>query len=241
MKRTFIAASTALSMMAGSAFAAPVELITNGGFESGTLAGWTVTDLAGGSGSWFANSGLTSPLSGSATVGAAGGVFYAVTDQTGPGTHALEQSFTVPLGASSVILSFDMFMNDLSGVGPLVNLIGLDHTAGPSQHARVDIMSILAGALSTAPIDITAILVPPSVDPGAIPNPYTAYAFDITGSVTPGGTYKIRFAETDNQLFFNQGVDNVSVRATVIPEPGTLALIALGLIGMGAVRRYQRG
>ena len=35
------------------ALAGPTELLTNGDFELGGFAGWTVTDLLGGSGSFF--------------------------------------------------------------------------------------------------------------------------------------------------------------------------------------------
>jgi hypothetical protein len=53
----------------GGQHANAVELITNGTFETGTFAGWTLTDLAGSNGSWFIDDadGFT-PLSGTATV-----------------------------------------------------------------------------------------------------------------------------------------------------------------------------
>jgi hypothetical protein len=225
-----------LALASGVAGAAPIQLITNGGFETGTFAGWTVTDLANGSGSWFIDdaNGAT-PFSGLGTVGPAAGSSYAVTDQTGPGTHVLEQSFFVPLGATSVVVSFDMFRNDWDA-GPIVNAAGLDHLAGANQHARVDIMTAAAGAFSTAVLDIVAALVAPGVDAGADPNGYTPYLFDITAMVTPGATYKIRYAEVDNQSFFNQGVDNVSIVAQV-PEPGTLALLGLAVAGIAFSRR----
>lgn len=230
IKKSQLAIALGLALASGFANAAPIQLITNGGFES-AFAGWSVTDLAGGSGTWFIDDadGLT-PFSAQATVGPASGSFYAVTDQFGPGTHVLEQSFFVPVGATSVFLSFDMFMNDWDS-GPIVNPAGLDHTAGPNQHARVDIMSASASAFSTAAVDIVANLVAPGVDAGADPNAYTPYLFNLTGLVAGGTTYKLRFAEVDNQLFFNQGVDNVSILADV-PEPVTLALFGLGFAGM---------
>lgn len=225
---------------AGAAHASPTQLITNGGFETTDFTGWTVTDLAGGSGSWFNATGTAGPVSGLLTVGPASGSRYAVTDQGGPGTHVLEQTFTVPAGASSVIVSFDMFMNDQSNAGPLGTL--LDHTMPSQQHARVDIMSPLAGAFSTVLIDIVSTLIGPSVDAGTDPNPYTSYSFDLTGLVAPGGTYKLRFGEVDNQFFFQAGVDNVSIVAEVpgqVPEPMSAALLGLGLLGVAASRRRR--
>jgi hypothetical protein len=46
------------------------------------------------------------------------------------------------------------------------------------------------------------------------------------GALSPG-VYQIRFAETDNQLFFNMGVDNVQVLSNV-PGP----IVGAGLPGL---------
>lgn len=227
-----------VSLMSAPASAAPVELITNGGFEAG-LASWTVTDLAGGSGTWSATGAAVGPISGLPTVGPAGGLLYAVSDQTGPGTHALGQLFIVPLGATSVTLGFDMFINDFSGAGPIVDPAGLDHTAVPNQHARVDILSSVATAFDTGAGVITNLFT--GVIPGgAGPNPWLAYGFDITAFVTPGTSYLLRFAEVDNQGNFLQGVDNVSIQANTVPEPATLALLGLAFAGLAASRRKSR-
>ncbi len=208
--------------------------LINGGFETGDLTGWTVVNQAGGSGSFYIVSGITAPLSGSGTVGPAGGVFYAVSDQTGPGTHALIQPFALAPGLQ-VILTFDMFANDWDA-GPTVNPAGLDYTAIPNQHGRVDLLTGTAGPFDTGSGVIRNFYL--TVDPGADPNAYTHYVFDITDDVAAGGLFQIRFAEVDNQLFFNMGVDNVSIDA--VPEPAGVLLCGLGLACLMAYRRRCR-
>lgn len=228
--------------MLGVTSAHSVPLLTNGDFETGTFAGWTVSNLAGGTGTISIDTpGTTTPISGQSTSAAGGaphGNFYAVSDQTGPGTHALTQSFTVAAG-STVTLNFDMFVNDFDS-GPIVDPAGLTHLAGPNQHVRVDILTAAASAFDTGAGVVTNLFT--GVDAGANPNPFTPYAFDITPFVGGGGTFQIRFAEVDNQLFLNMGVDNVSIDATRrgVPEPGTLALLGAGLAGLGFVRRRRK-
>jgi hypothetical protein len=224
MRRILCAFALTLLTAVRSSALSPVELITNGNFETGTFAGWTIQDRAGGSGNWSIDvPGTTTPMSAHATApNALGGGFYAVSDQTGPGTHVLYQSFIVPLNAANVKLSFQMFANDSDG-GPHLNPAGLDHTAIPNQQARVDILFSGAAPFSTVGIDTAADLYA-GVDPQAgNPNPYKNYNFDLTGIVSPGSTYVLRFGEVDNQLYLNQGVDNVSILVTPVPEPATAA------------------
>ena len=110
---------SAVSILAGilfpvfaSAFNAnAVQLISDGGFETG-LTGWTVASSAGSGGSWFAATGSSTPLTGNPTVGPYSGTGYAATDQVGPGVNALSQNYTVPSGTTSLTLTFDMFIND---------------------------------------------------------------------------------------------------------------------------------
>ena len=213
-----------------------IELIENGDFETGDFTGWSVTDLPGGNGSWFIDGNDTlTPRGMRATVGAASGDYYAVSDQNGPGTHVLEQEFTVPLSAATVSLSFDMFVNDFSSLGPLFDALGLDHTGGLNQHARVDLLTATADSFDTTSGVVTTFFM--GVDPQAAnPNPYTNYTFDLTGIALPGETYRLRLAEVDNLFFLNQGVDNISVDFVPVPEPSTLILLGSAIFGLTSRR-----
>jgi len=212
-----LSVSCALILALGNVIRAD-ELLTNGNFASGTLEGWNADNQAGGSGTFVVISGTVTPIGGQVTVGPPlGSDFYAVSDQTGPGAHALSQLFTVPAGATSAILSFDMFVNDWSGLGPLVNPAGLDYTADPNQHARVDLLSGDAPPFDTGAGVLANFYL--SVDSGANPHAYSHYTFDITDLIAAGGTFRLRFGEVDNQFFLNQGVGNVSIDFTGAKSP----------------------
>lgn len=245
MKRAtgMLAALVLLSVGVGQVKADWVQLITNGGFESGDFTGWTETNQAGGSGSWYLSSSTYSPLSGYQTPGPASGGFYAMTDQTGPGSHVLTQTFTVVAG-SSVTLSFDMFSNDHDG-GPYSpgGSNDLNYTVSPNEHARVDILTA-----SASPFDITSGVVDNLYDSASIvssgTNPWVHYSFDITSAVAAGGTFQIRFAEVDNQSYLQQGIDNVSILeqtpSSVAPAPPNLFLLGIGALCMGGFTLRRR-
>ena len=222
-----------------------MELISNGGFESGSLSNWIIFDQPGGSGSFFLDdtSGAT-PLSGQTTVGPASGIFYGVSDQTGPGAHALIQKFTLPsTGVSQAILSWEMFVNDWSGSGPIVNTAGLNYTANPNQHGRVDL--ITAAAADNDPLTTGVGVLATyylSVDPHqTLANSYIKYSVNILPHLAPGGSYAVRFAEVDNQGFLNLGIDNVSVQITEKSPhvPGALPVFGAAC-ALGFSRRLRK-
>ncbi len=228
--RTHLArAIPACLLLATGVASAQTELIQNGGFETGDFTAWTVIDVD--SGNFLVLDTDILPLSGFPTVGAAGGTFYAVTDQTGPGVHLLIQPFTVAAGTGSLTLSFDMFVNDWSDVGP-IDCGVLDSGGDPCQIARVDVLTGAADPFSTAPGDIVSQIYL-GVDPLADPNPYTAYNVDL--SALPAGDYQLSFASVDNQYFQNQGVDNVRLLAEAGGPDAMLSADYMGATGTAGI------
>jgi MYXO-CTERM domain-containing protein len=235
-KMKFRHLTSALLLLAGGiSTSSAAQLLTNGNFETGDFTGWTSNVQAGSSGSRFIDTpGTTSPSSGSATpANAGGGSFYVVTDQGGPGSYSLIQSFTIPSTPSSVILSFEMF--NQTSVGS-ANAGTLDYAGSANQHARVDILSAAALPFETGAGVLQNYYLG---NDGAIPRPsYTSYSFDITSLVSTPGTYQLRFAQVDNQGIFQQGIDNVSINfTTAVPEPSAALLGGLALAGMLRRRR----
>jgi hypothetical protein len=225
------------------------ELITNGGFETGSLSGWTTADQAGSSGGFFARPDGMQFDPFHSTVGPASGSYYAVSDQAfsdqrGNGSHALLQTFTVAAPASSVILSFDMFVDNYNFDGSAATPSTLDYTVVPNQQARVDILSSGAGAFDTGAGDLTNFyegadsVTDPNIDN---PHLYTHYSFDITSLVGSGGAFQLRFAAANNQDNLYQGVDNVSILETpAVPEASTLVSFGLPVFGLVALLLHSR-
>jgi hypothetical protein len=224
-----IAAATALLVGPESAAAAPFSLITNGGFES-ALSGWTSAGQPGGAGAWFSQTGTSSPLNLFAVPTPPSGTFAAMTDQSGPSAQVLYQDFVVPSGVTLATLSFSEYVNNQNGV--FFNASTLDFSSGSNQQARVDLIDPL---IDSNPFTTSAAAVLLNVfHPTASNLFYNSMTVDVTSLLQAhaGGTLRLRFAETDNQYFFNFGVDNVSLSGQRVPEPASLTLVALGAIGL---------
>ncbi len=107
---------------------AQIQLITNGGFESGTFAGFTLanqlnpSDTANADHFYISAPGANTPTVNGVTFttapNAAGGNFYAVSTADLPGAHALLQNFTIPSDSPVLQLTFQMFVNDHRASAP---------------------------------------------------------------------------------------------------------------------------
>lgn len=234
MRQARILSLLVLLLLATAAPSAAAPVLVNGGFEAG-FAGWTVVDQAGGSGTWFIQTGTTSPVSGFAVPAPPEGTFAAMTDQTGPGSHVLYQDFVVPVGVTAASLSF---MELVANRHTMFHDAGnLDFTVSPNQHARVDIITTTADPFSTAGgdvlLNVQTLLA--NIDP------YALFSTDLTALLQAheGETLRLRFAEVDNQFFIQFGIDDVDLDITAaVPEPSTLAIF--GIAAVAFARRSLR-
>jgi hypothetical protein len=187
------------SLLAPSMARAQTELITNGGFETGDLGGWTVETLGGlHLGSWRINDGTYvppgpmpqafPPLSGN---------FDAVVFQVGAGTKRLTSSpIAVPDSVSAASLSWLDSIRNFDFMGSFED---------PGQEFRVLLLDanlvLIAEIYSTNPGDAPFQLGP------------NARQFDMTAALQSlaGQTVYLRFEVQDELFFFNVSVDDVSL------------------------------
>lgn len=190
-----------------------VNLLNNGGFEtnsgSGTsvFANWTAVanTVPGRVSGWFVQTGITSPFNLTAVEMPTEGDFAAITESNGPGTNILYQDFQVPAGGAQ--LSCDIYINNRAA--DFFNNGSLSYSGNPNQHFRMDIMDT-AAALDDVGTGVLQNLF--ITNPGdALVQSYQTISTDL--SAFSGQTLRLRFAEVDNQFFFNVGVDNCVLQA----------------------------
>lgn len=236
------------SLLCGFALFAQAESITNGGFEAG-LSGWTTADFVGSDGTFFAQSGATSPLNAFPVPAPPQGTNAAMTDQGAGGAHILYQDFVVPANALTGAVSYCLFINSgdsfFTPTPPTLDWESTNRTGGLNlnQQARVDILTTSADPFSVAPGDVLQNLF--QTNPGDPQvSGYTSMNTDLTTLLLAhkGETLRLRFTEVDNVSFFNFGVDKVSL--AIVPEPSAMALslslIFAGSAGFGYARLRRR-
>ena len=130
-----------------------------------------------------------------------------MTDQGGPGSHVLYQDVALE-GGFEHTLSLDVYYNNQAGA--FFTPLTLNADVIPNQQFRVDVLRPTADPTSTAPGDVLATVF--QTDQGDPPSlPVTRISVDLTPFA--GTTVRLRFAEVDNQLFFNAAVDAVAIES----------------------------
>ena len=234
--RGAVVAALAVSTIASSA-GAQQQKIVNGGFETGDFTGWMAQVFGGSNGDVRASNGTTGFFSGLPTIGPNSGSWYGLTDMGGPGAYALSQQFTLGGRATSATLSFALSLTNWAGatvVGPDFNPFG----GYANQWASVDLFSGAVSGFSTGSSLANFFMGSVLASNGA--NPYIIYTFDVTSLLQNAGTYTLRFAEVDNQLYHNMALDDVSLMVSTVPEPQTILLMATGLTAVAGLTRLRR-
>jgi hypothetical protein len=211
-QRGHLAAWSAAAVWLGvcSSAQAQVELVTNGGFETGDLSGWASdkfdnTNLAGG---WTINDGTLWLSEFAAPTPPISGRYDAVSFQFAGGWRTLTSApIVVPDNVSLALVSWsDRIRNwDL-----------FHSTFAPGQRFRVEILDANLAPIGSAPVYSTV-----DGDPKVQYGP-NHRAFDVTGLLQgmAGQQIHIRFEQDDLNFLFNVNVDNVSLLVEMTePEP----------------------
>jgi hypothetical protein len=192
--------------------------VVNGDFDSG-LNGWQTQNTGPASPKgWFVYSGTESPISKHSIPSPPNGNQAAISDHNGPSSNILYQNVTLePYWTHQ--LTMTLFYSNWAGLIAIPNPDTLNWTGGPSeteeeqdnQQYRVDVMKPAAAVNSVNPSDILA-----TVFATKEGDPETMGPTQFSVNLTPfaGQAVRLRFAQTDNEFFFNAGVDNVSIVST---------------------------
>lgn len=195
------------------------ELVVNGTFETGTLAGWTV----GGALGWTINNGSFVPPGPAGTIAPLAGGFDAQSFQSGPGLEILSEPIVVPAGITHATLSWlDRIRNFAASF------------SDPDQEFRVNVLTsggtLIQQVFSTNPGD-------PLIQTG--PNSRNFNLTTLLQSLA-GQTIRLSFEQQASLFFFNVNIDNVSLQVTTGSSGPTISeYVTNGTFESGALSGWD--
>jgi len=212
-------------------------LITNGGFETGDYTGWTLTGPVGDSSIW----GILN--TGDSLNGTTGTIFNFNTGNS-PGLAMNGANVTANGGSGNFVamhhtqnstLWWGMYQDFLLSSNALTidwDMLWLN------QHSTWDASQTMSVLLKDAVTGLTLeTLYSTNAAEVLSQNPMAHYSADISSYV--GSNVRLQVEGTINSFYHTVMFDNFAVTTTEVPEPSTLAIFALGVMGL-ASRRFKK-